>query len=66
MAKKLYVVHGVGNNADKQYNYTFCKVFRSEKKADKYYDKKYLKLLEEYASNIITYYNIDYNEFKIK
>lgn len=64
MAKKLYVVYGVGVNDEKEYTDSFCNVFRSEKKADKYYDKMYIRLLEQIEAGVIKYYNINYETFK--
>lgn len=66
MAKKLYVVCGVGVNFEDEREYTdsFCNVFRSEKKADRYYDKMYIRLLEQLNAGSIKYYNIHYETFK--
>ena len=65
MKKKVIVVYGVGIGTN-DYIYRFCKVFKSEKKADRYYDKEYIKLLEMYNSDKITIYDINYEFLDVK
>ena len=60
MKKKVIVVYGVGVHHTDNYTYRICKVFKSEKKADKYFDKEYIKLLEMYNDKKITYLDINY------
>lgn len=66
MKKKVIVVCGVGACNSTEYTYDFCKVFKSEKKADKYYDKKYINLLELYTNKKIDYYHINYEFLDVK
>ena len=62
--KKIYIVYGAeGVNG---IIYLFCKEFISEKKADRYYDRKYTELLEKYSNKAIELYSICYKEKKIK
>lgn len=64
MAKKIYIVYGAeGVNG---FIYPFCKAFVSEKKADRYYDRKYIELLEKHKDKTIEPYSICYVEKKIK
>lgn len=65
-SKKVIVICGIGVNDEKNYTYDFCKVFKHEKDADEYYDKKYIELLKLYSNGAINYYNIDYETQKIK
>ena len=66
MKKKVIVVYGVGVHDTDNYTYRICKVFKSEKKADKYYDKKYIRLLEMYNDKKITYFDINYEFLDVK
>lgn len=63
--KKVYVVYGVGEHSEKTIRHTFCKMFKSEKKADEYFDKKYIELLEMYTNEEIDYYSINYDHKKV-
>ena len=66
MVKKIYIVYGVEAYKIQEVTYPFCKIFKSEKKADNYYDRKLCKLMEKFNDKIIDMYSIDYKEKKIK
>lgn len=66
MAKKIYIVFGVEVHKVQEVTYPFCKVFKSEKKADNYYDRKYYELMEKFNDKTVDMYSIDYKEKKIK